>query len=156
MVIHWAWDNAGHFGKDLKPHGVTEDAISRWMQVSFFVINLLKLCYFGRSIEFFQSYMYIISRTIKGMLSFMAILMFFSICFSVMYIGAGINTPGYDGHTQEQAFPKMSMFVKFVLYGFSNTVGDISLPEFDLWADNDTNPVSSASMIVLGLLVNYC
>ena len=89
------------------------------------------------------------------MMSFMAILFFFSICFSVMYIGAGVNTPGYDGHTKDQAYPKMSMFVKFVLYGFSNTVGDISLPEFEKWTENDTNPFSSAAMIILGLLVNY-
>ena len=141
-----------------KSEKVTAEAAYRLIQVTFLVCNVLKECYFARSINFFQSNLYIINRTVKGMLSFTILMFFFSMSFSMMYMGAGVNTPGFDDHTGDDDYPGRSAFERFLMFGMSQSVGDLNLPEFEKWTEDKipkTNPFSSSLMIILGLTVNF-
>ena len=101
-----------------------------WCQVTLLIVTIIKWCYFGNVIESIQEYLYIIRKCIGAMYWFTLLLLFFSMCFSMMYMGTGIDSPGGDDHTGEADFPLNNSVFKFFLYGVSNTVGDIEKPEF--------------------------
>lgn len=151
VVVHFT----SCFGQD----DITTEVTLRYLQIFFMFINLTKWCVFARCVESLQSNIYLIVRSVGGMMSFTGLLLFFSLCFSLMYIGARVDVPGYDSHTGDDDFPQRSVFERFFMYGLSNTVGDISLPGFDHWDSEDgaraSNPKGSSAMIALGLGINY-
>ena len=51
------------------------------------------MCFQARVVEWLQSYIYIIVKTFKGMIPFTLILLFFTFCFSIMYMAAGADSP---------------------------------------------------------------
>lgn len=92
-------------------------------------INVFKWCYFARSVNWLQSYVYIIFKTFKGMIPFTILMLMFTFCFSVMYMAAHCDAPGleYEGDPDgemEESFPGRYDIEKFLMFGIQNTVGD--------------------------------
>lgn len=134
----------------------TLDVCYRWLLAFYLMTNLLKLCYFGRYIESLQHYLYIIKDAFKGLPVFSMLLIFFSLTFSLLYKCAGIDTPGFDDHTQDEDFPGMPEFVKDFMYAQLNTFGDTNLPGFNKQSDlMVTHPVAGTFMVVLALLIFF-
>ena len=132
------------------------EVLQRHFTVILLLLNFIKWAYFGRSIEALQSPLYMIYKTFLGMRLFLALVLYFSMLFSVMYIAVGIDIPGGNDHTGEQDFPFRTKNEKFLMYGFLISTGDISLAEYSRWTALHTDyPVSSSSMMILGHTINF-
>lgn len=166
---------ACHLSQGFGTDGRHAKAWHGWLHVLFLNVSIIKWCYFGSVVERIESYLYIIKECLFAMKWFTALVMFFSFCFSVMYMGAGVDEPGGDGHTGDQDFPGLGPSWSFFLYGISNSVGDLNPLEFeDAWTYRDETgdcteetaclvpapggqdyPFTSKSMIGLGLSIYY-
>jgi len=67
---------------------------------------------------------------------FTSLLIFGILIFTVLYINGKINNPGGNDHTGEFDFAGFtSQFVTVLFYVISNTIGDLSYPEYSQWVD---------------------
>ena len=137
-------------------YDVSLNVLQRWFTVILLLLNVIKWCYFGRCIDVLQNPLYMIHRVFIEMSPFLALLMFFSTIFTFMNITSNVDVPGGDDHHETEDFPYRSDFEKHFMQGLLNSFGDISLSEFGEWKKLYKKfPVSSSSMVVLGLTINF-
>ena len=94
------------------------------------------------------------------MMWFTVLLLFFTGCFTYMYMAAGVDTPGHDGDHGEfgnEEFPGRYVTEKFFMFSLHNTLGNLQLPGFGMWTTEKNEPNTyingASSMVILGLLI---
>ena len=86
---------------------------------------------YAKCIDWLQSDVYMIKAVFLSILKFAGILLFCSLICSVLYINADIDPPELDEGGDD--FPSMPYWIKVLLFSYSNSIGDLRMPEVTKW-----------------------